>query len=142
MDASTRPTWHTSPICWPRRMLPCARSWFAVTFPSTAACLLATALSRDFRPMLIPAARAVLHHPGTATSATAVAPALTRAAVPLLHLNKPSTDTWIGFGVFFKVLIYPHRFPFPPWFWLGPSQAAMAHIYTWLKGFTAVPLRI
>lgn len=107
------------------------RSWFAATFPSTAACLLAMVLSRDFQLMLIPDARAALHRPGTAMNVTAAAPALTRAAVPLLHSNKPDADPWNGFGVFFKVVIYPHCFLiFPPWFWLGPSQAANgAHIH-------------
>lgn len=99
MDASIRPTWHTSPTCWLKRMLLCAPLWSAATFRSTAACSLAMASSRDSRPMLIPAARAALRRPGTATSATAAAPALTRAAVPLLRLNKPGADPLNGPGV-------------------------------------------
>lgn len=47
-------------------------------------------LSKDSRPLLIPAARAALHLQGTATNAKAVALALTRAAVPLPPLNSRS----------------------------------------------------
>lgn len=107
MDASTRPTWHTSLICWPRKTPPCAPSWFAATFPSTAACLPATALSKDSRLLLIPAARAARHPQGTATNATVVALALTRAAPPLPPLNSRSIP---GSDSEFDGAVYTHNF--------------------------------